>query len=141
MNDFNQAPMKATTDHISILQHFGLDYKNSFEKLMSSNKTRHPLERPSSILLGKLKKQFYENKCLKDNLIGFKFIIIDAYKPKASSRQSELTGFDKDLEAENIVNVSNSNGGLYILIQSKEADLAEMVPASVVCTANVYETL
>uniref|UniRef100_A0A1A9UVF0 Heterochromatin protein 1 n=1 Tax=Glossina austeni TaxID=7395 RepID=A0A1A9UVF0_GLOAU len=50
---------------------------------------------------------------------------------EASSRQSELTGFDKGLEAENILGASDSNGGLYFLIQFKGVDQAEMVPASV----------
>uniref|UniRef100_A0A1B0AA34 Chromo domain-containing protein n=1 Tax=Glossina pallidipes TaxID=7398 RepID=A0A1B0AA34_GLOPL len=50
---------------------------------------------------------------------------------EASSRQSELTGFDKGLQAENILGASDSNGGLYFLIQFKGVDQAEMVPASV----------
>lgn len=49
----------------------------------------------------------------------------------ASTRHSELTGFDKGLEAEKILGASDSNGGLYFLIQFKGVDQAEMVAASV----------
>ncbi|XP_075153828.1 suppressor of variegation 205 [Haematobia irritans] len=48
-----------------------------------------------------------------------------------STRHSELTGFDKGLEAEKILGASDSNGGLYFLIQFKGVDQAEMVAASV----------
>ncbi|XP_013114568.1 heterochromatin protein 1 [Stomoxys calcitrans] len=48
-----------------------------------------------------------------------------------SARHSELTGFDKGLEAEKILGASDSNGGLYFLIQFKGVDQAEMVAASV----------
>lgn len=50
------------------------------------------------------------------------------------AKQSKLTGFDKGLEAEKILGASDSNGGLYFLIQFKGVDQAEMVPAP---TANV----
>lgn len=48
-----------------------------------------------------------------------------------STRHSEHTGFDKGLDAEKILGASDSNGGLYFLIQFKGVDQAEMVAASV----------
>ena len=48
-----------------------------------------------------------------------------------SSRPTEVTGFDKGLEAEKILGASDSNGGLTFLIQFKGVDQAEMVPAPV----------
>ncbi|KAI8125337.1 heterochromatin protein 1 [Lucilia cuprina] len=48
-----------------------------------------------------------------------------------STKHSELTGFDKGLEAEKILGASDSNGGLYFLIQFKGVDQAEMVAAPV----------
>uniref|UniRef100_A0A1A9WYC0 Chromo domain-containing protein n=1 Tax=Glossina brevipalpis TaxID=37001 RepID=A0A1A9WYC0_9MUSC len=51
---------------------------------------------------------------------------------EASSKQPELTGFDKGLEAESILGVTDANGSLSYFIKFKGVDEGELVPSSVV---------
>uniref|UniRef100_A0A1A9VZT7 Chromo domain-containing protein n=1 Tax=Glossina brevipalpis TaxID=37001 RepID=A0A1A9VZT7_9MUSC len=49
----------------------------------------------------------------------------------ASSTHFKPTGFDKGLQAENILGYSDANGTLYFIVQYKGEDEVEFVPSSV----------